>query len=173
VSVPCPRCGRDYDVALFQFGRTIDCTCGSRVGLEPRVRRLPSGGEIRFIADAMLGRLARWLRTLGCDTAFDDEISDAELARRGIEEERAILTRDRRFREQWRVPSVLVLESQAPLEQLVEVPSLAVGDLDRHLLVDPGVTGQEDGTETAGSEIGEDLIFSDRLSQQEHGARGV
>lgn len=121
MSVPCPRCGRDYDVALFQFGRTIDCTCGSRVSLEPRVRRLPSGGEIRFIADAMLGRLARWLRTLGCDTAFDAEISDAELARRGIEEERAILTRDRRFREQWRVPSVLVLESQAPLEQLVEV----------------------------------------------------
>jgi uncharacterized protein with PIN domain len=121
VSVPCPRCGRDYDVALFQFGRTIDCSCGYPVGLEPRVRRARAGAEIRFIADAMLGRLARWLRTLGCDTEFEAEIRDAELARRGIEEERAILTRDRRFPEEWRVPCVLVLESQAPLDQLREV----------------------------------------------------
>jgi uncharacterized protein with PIN domain len=108
-------------VALFQFGRTIDCTCGRRVGLEPRVRNAPAGYEIRFIADAMLGRLARWLRMLGCDTAFDASITDPELARRGIEEERTILTRDRRFREEWRVPRLLVLETEAPLEQLREV----------------------------------------------------
>jgi uncharacterized protein with PIN domain len=80
-----------------------------------------AGGAIRFIADAMLGRLGRWLRTLGYDTAFDAEIADADLARRGIEEGRVILTRDRRFAEQWRVPRVLVLESQAPLDQLREV----------------------------------------------------
>jgi uncharacterized protein with PIN domain len=98
------------------------------VGLAPRVRSAPGGGEVRFIADAMLGRLARWLRTLGCDTAFDAEITDADLARRGIEEERAILTRDRRFREQWRVPRLLVLEAEAPLEQLREVAR--VFDLD-------------------------------------------
>jgi uncharacterized protein with PIN domain len=108
-------------VALFQFGRTIDCTCGCRVGLEPRVRRGPPGAQSRFMADAMLGRLTRWLRTLGYDTAFDAAIIDADLARRGIEEERTILTRDRRFPEQWRVPRLLVVEAERPLEQLREV----------------------------------------------------
>jgi uncharacterized protein with PIN domain len=120
MSVPCPRCGRDYDVALFAFGRTLDCTCGARVGLEPRVRA-GAAPELRFMADAMLGRLARWLRTLGYDTRFDASIEDAELARRAILEERTVLTRDRSFPHEWRVPRVLVLEATRPLEQLREV----------------------------------------------------
>ena len=37
-------------------------------------------------------------------------------------------------------------------EQLAEVESLAVRDLDRDLLVDPGVVGEVDGTETAAAE---------------------
>ena len=59
------------------------------------------------------------------------------------------------------------------LEQLVGVPRLPVRDLDRDLLVDPGVAGEEDGAEAAGAEVREDLVLADRLSQQEHGARGV
>ena len=47
-------------------------------------------------------------------------------------------------------------------------PRLAVRDLDRDLLVDPGVAGEEDGAEAAGAEVREDLILADRLSQQEH-----
>ena len=121
MSVPCPRCGRGYDVTLFQFGRTIHCTCGSRVGLEPRIRPVSSGHELRFMADAMLGRLARWLRILGCDVTFEPEIPDAELVRRALEEERVILTRDRALPEEWRLPQVLIVESEAPLLQLQQV----------------------------------------------------
>ena len=33
------------------------------------------------MVDAMLGRLARWLRILGCDALFEAEILDAELVR--------------------------------------------------------------------------------------------
>lgn len=55
------------------------------------------GTETRFIADSMLGRLARWLRILGCDVAFDPEISDEEIAQRGLREGRVILTRDTRL----------------------------------------------------------------------------
>ncbi|MBI5642533.1 MAG: Mut7-C RNAse domain-containing protein [Deltaproteobacteria bacterium] len=51
----------------------------------------------RFIADAMLGKLARWLRTLGCDVAYESDIEDRELLRRAIDEERVILTRDTLF----------------------------------------------------------------------------
>jgi uncharacterized protein with PIN domain len=121
VAIPCPRCGRGYDVTLFQFGRTIWCACGERVGLEPRVRELGAAGEIRFLADAMLGRLARWLRTIGCDTAFEPHIADAELARRALDEDRVVLTRDRAFPDEWRVPHVLLVESESALEQLRQV----------------------------------------------------
>ncbi len=121
MSVPCPRCGRDYDVALFQFGRTIHCTCGSRVGLEPRVREVAAGAEVRFMVDAMLGRLARWLRLMGCDAAFEAEIADADLVRRAIGENRVILTRDRRLLEEWSIPHALVLESESLRDQLAEV----------------------------------------------------
>ena len=60
------------------------------------------------------------------------------------------------------------------LQQVVEVAALAVGDLDRDLLVDPGVLGEEDGAEAAGAQVGEDLVLTDGLSQEEHeGSRGV
>ena len=50
---------------------------------------------ICFIADAMLGRLARWLRILGYDTAYDKAITDEALIERAIREDRWLLTRDR------------------------------------------------------------------------------
>ena len=49
---------------------------------------------MRFFADAMVGRLAKWLRILGCDVAYAPEISDREIAERGRREGRVILTRD-------------------------------------------------------------------------------
>ena len=128
MAVPCPRCGRDYDIALFQFGRTIHCTCGSRVGLEPRVRETDPHGDHRFMVDAMLGRMARWLRIIGYDTSYDAQISDAELARRAFEEDRIVLTRDRALPDEWRVPRILVLDSEDALEQLRQV--VAAFDLD-------------------------------------------
>lgn len=123
MAITCSACGREYDVTLFQFGRTIHCTCGRRVGLEHRVTVPVPAGEPRFIADAMLGRLARWLRTLGYDTAYDDAIADADLVRRAFEETRHILTRDRGIFEEWRVAGGLLLRSGTTLEQLREVVS--------------------------------------------------
>lgn len=120
MAIPCPRCGREYDVALFPYGRTIHCTCGSRVGVEPRVRDLTHGGP-RFMADAMLGRLARWLRILGFDTAWEAHIADGDLVRRALEQDRVILTRDRALPEQWRVSGVYVLAQDEPIAQLREV----------------------------------------------------
>ncbi|MCX6354945.1 MAG: hypothetical protein NTZ78_08590 [Candidatus Aureabacteria bacterium] len=31
MAVLCPRCGRQYDITLFQFGRTIRCECGTLI----------------------------------------------------------------------------------------------------------------------------------------------
>ncbi len=31
MAVLCPRCGRQYDITLFQFGRSIRCECGAAI----------------------------------------------------------------------------------------------------------------------------------------------
>lgn len=51
------------------------------------------------MADAMLGRLARWLRILGYDTAYDKVITDEALIERALGEDRWLLTRDRKLAE--------------------------------------------------------------------------
>ena len=121
MAVPCPGCGREYDVALFAFGRTISCACGRRVGIEARVRPARAGEELRFQVDAMLGRLARWLRVLGFDAAWEADIPDERLVRSALAEERWILTRDRKLLEEWRVPRAHLVAAERPFEQLREV----------------------------------------------------
>jgi uncharacterized protein with PIN domain len=121
MAVPCSHCGRDYDVTLFGFGRTIWCTCGARVGLEPRVRPLQPRDETCFAADAMLGRLAHWLRLLGFDCAWDEGFSDEALVRLALEEGRIVLTQDRRLPEDWWIEDVYVVRAQDPDAQLEEI----------------------------------------------------
>jgi len=50
--------------------------------------------ESAFIADSMLGRLARWLRIIGCDVEYFAAIEDEELVERAWESGRLLLTRD-------------------------------------------------------------------------------
>lgn len=54
-------------------------------------------GEPTFIADNHLGRLAAYLRMLGFDTLYRNNYQDAELAAVAHQEERILLTRDRRL----------------------------------------------------------------------------
>lgn len=49
---------------------------------------------MRLIADAMLGTLAQWLRTLGYDTLYDPSLDDDALVRIARSEGRVLLTRD-------------------------------------------------------------------------------
>lgn len=50
--------------------------------------------ETRFVADVMLGRLARWLRALGYDTLYFRDAPDARLLGLALREGRRLLTRD-------------------------------------------------------------------------------
>ena len=50
---------------------------------------------MRFLADSMLGRLARWLRILGHDTAYLTDVDDNTLMDLAAAEDRILLTRDR------------------------------------------------------------------------------
>jgi uncharacterized protein len=98
----------------------LDRACGCRVGGEAPSSP-PGDRELRFIADAMLERLARWLRALGFDTVSGGATANGELVRRAMEEGRYLLTRDRRLPDRWRGSGCLLLRSTAPLEQLREV----------------------------------------------------
>ena len=49
---------------------------------------------MRLICDAMLGRLARWLRAAGYDAAWEDGIDDEDLVARARAEGRVLVTSD-------------------------------------------------------------------------------
>ncbi|PYM61574.1 MAG: hypothetical protein DMD79_12390 [Candidatus Rokuibacteriota bacterium] len=63
-------------------------------GWQRRVERLALDLRPRFVADVMLGRLARWLRALGYDTAYVRDASDRQLLGLALREDRRLLTRD-------------------------------------------------------------------------------
>ena len=75
---------------------------------------------LRLLADGMLGTLAKWLRLLGYDTAYDNAAADPELARRARAEGRVLLTRDRELAAR-RGLHTLLIRSQVLAEQVREV----------------------------------------------------
>jgi uncharacterized protein len=75
----------------------------------------------RFMADAMLGRLARWLRVLSFDTAYDATLADEAMVRLASDEGRVLLTRDRHLLRELRPANALEVRSDVPLEQLRDV----------------------------------------------------
>jgi uncharacterized protein with PIN domain len=68
----------------------------------------------------MLGTLAKWLRLLGYDTAYDNVAADPELARRARAEGRVLLTRDRELSARRGLRTVLI-QSEVLEEQVREV----------------------------------------------------
>ncbi len=49
---------------------------------------------MKFVADGMLGKLARWLRMMGHDVEYSNIMSDSELLTTANREHRILLTRD-------------------------------------------------------------------------------
>jgi uncharacterized protein len=75
----------------------------------------------RFVADGHLGRLARDLRLLGFDVAYDSAAEDRQLLRVMERENRALLTRDRRLLMHAVVRTGYCPRSQNAEEQTIEV----------------------------------------------------
>src|SRR3989339_375646 len=80
-----------------------------------------SSEPLEFIADAMVGRLARWLRILGCDVSYESSISDNDLIARAIHERRIILTMDKKLTERESAKNSLLVNSPFYKEQLKQV----------------------------------------------------
>jgi len=49
---------------------------------------------VKFLADSMLGKLARWLRMLGQDVTYNVQLDDNELLESAKKETRVLLTKD-------------------------------------------------------------------------------
>lgn len=62
---------------------------------------------MRFICDAMLGRLAKWLRILSFDAVYAQS-DDHELARRARAEDRVLLTRDKELAKRRGIRALLI-----------------------------------------------------------------
>ena len=75
----------------------------------------------KFIADVHLGKLARHLRLLGFDTDYNNNRDDPELARISSEQHRILLTRDRQLLMRKIVQWGVIIRSDDPREQIVEV----------------------------------------------------
>jgi uncharacterized protein len=67
----------------------------------------------RWLADEMVGRLARYLRIAGCDTVYARGLGDAQILAIAQDEDRILVTRDR------------ALAARAPGSVLVTSPRLA------------------------------------------------
>ena len=87
------------------------------------IRGVANPMEPRFVADVMLGRLAKWLRILGYDTLYDAALDDPELVRIARAQDRLLLTRDLELSRRRGVRLILV-ESELLEEQLAQLQRL-------------------------------------------------
>ncbi len=87
-----------------------------------RVRPAPLR-QTRFIADAHLGRLARYLRMLGFDTLCENGYADDEIAGIAARERRIVLTRDRALLMRKSITRGCYVRATRPRQQLEEVVS--------------------------------------------------
>jgi uncharacterized protein len=76
---------------------------------------------MKFIADVMLGRLAKRMRLLGFDILYDRKLNDNEIIRLSLEQDRIILTRDRALVERPLAANHLFIYSDHAQEQLKQL----------------------------------------------------
>jgi uncharacterized protein with PIN domain len=75
----------------------------------------------RFVADVMLGRLAKWLRIAGFDVLYSNRFKDDELVALSRGEGRILLSRDTRLLVRKSVRQFIFLESEKITEQIRQI----------------------------------------------------
>ena len=89
----------------------------------------------RFIVDTNAGKLARWLKMLGYDTLFINDVDDNELIAIGLNDKRVLLTKDTQIMLQRVVTSgrlkAVLIEDDNPKDQLRQVARMIKIDQER------------------------------------------
>jgi len=80
----------------------------------------PASDWVKFAADRMLGRLAKWLRVIGQDVIYGRHLSGYGLIHAARAENRLILTRDRGLKQK-QPPEFIFIDSDDYREQLRQV----------------------------------------------------
>ncbi|MGH2694916.1 MAG: Mut7-C RNAse domain-containing protein [Actinomycetota bacterium] len=90
--------------------------------ISPVIRLRPEPlRDTRFVADANLGQLARYLRLLGFDTLYRNDFEDAEIATISVRERRVLLTRDVGVLRRKEVTHGYFVRADVPRLQVIEV----------------------------------------------------
>jgi len=103
-------------ISVYPVFESFDVASLVRLRPEPMRR-------IRFVLDGHLGRLARYLRLLGFDTAYAPNASDRELIRTSTTEGRILLTRDVGLLKNRAVTHGHFIRSDDPRQQVLDVVS--------------------------------------------------
>jgi uncharacterized protein len=103
----------DY-VSIYPAFHSIDL--GAIPELRPKLDRPP-----RFVLDVHLGRLAGYLRLVGFDALYRNDLSDPEIARYASLERRVVLTRDRGLLKRGEVTHGYWVRHTEPRRQLLEI----------------------------------------------------
>lgn len=117
------------DGAAVGFGRKLQG--GDRVAVYPwfahlqpdgidRLRSVPVG-ELRFVADVHLGRLASYLRLLGFDCLYRNDYGDEELLAIAQTQDRIVLSRDTGLLKRAALVHGAFVHATDPRQQLREV----------------------------------------------------
>lgn len=97
---------------------------GEEIAVRGVTRPQRIAGPPRFLLDVHLGTLARRLRLLGVDTAYENlDIGDPALAKRSAAEQRVMLSRDRGLLHRRELWAGAYIYSHRPAEQLTDVLS--------------------------------------------------
>lgn len=76
--------------------------------------------NLQFIADNMLGKLAKWLRFMGCDILYPKNMDDKDLIELSRREDRILLTRDKELAKAKDIKVLYILDPYLE-EQLKQV----------------------------------------------------
>jgi len=83
--------------------------------------RAKGTSNVKFAADVMLGTLAKWLRILGFDTFYSNNIDDNQLLEVAWREKRILLSRDHQLVDGVNPKQALLIESKKMPRQLRQV----------------------------------------------------
>ena len=103
-------------------GETHRLEGGESVAVYPRApRRRETAQDPRFVLDVHLGRLAAFMRLLGFDSVYRNDLEDAEIVDIACEEKRVVLTRDVGLLKNGRVARGAFVHEIDPIRQLSEI----------------------------------------------------